>query len=380
MISSLAQRFVANQQRVREMSQRFTFINQAFDDAGVRYAVVKGVSLAPEFCPDLCLRYQGDFDYLIDQQSLAKAQQILLEAGYVAKPSPSSQEFIFVIPGAKPARSPGHYDARSPHAVELHLDIWDSDYDGIAMTPGFFSVERSRVQAWNGMAFPALSDEDAFLLQILHACHHLFGQWIRMSCLLEIGYFLNRRAGDMAWWTRVEERVGDNSLLREFVVVVTELANKLFAAPLPPVICEWSSRIRPAPRVWIDHYSRQWALGEFPAYRFELLPKSKFVLFLRQQYKKNAPVAQSPKKGRAPGSSLLARMAADIRRNPFLLLNAGLVETPVTGPTPSLSYSRWSPIPVRDPALATAESGEHSVAVSQCQLTERRAIQNRNCQ
>ena len=73
-----------------------------------------------------------------------------------------------------------------------------------------FTVERATTHAWNGFVFPALTDEDAFLLQVVHACQHLFALWIRMSCFLEIGYFLKRRVYDTALWNQIEQRVGDN--------------------------------------------------------------------------------------------------------------------------------------------------------------------------
>jgi hypothetical protein len=127
-ISRLERNFAANQERVAYMSQRFAFLNQKFNDTGVRYAVLKGLSLVPQFCPDAALRHQGDFDYLVDEPSLVAAQQVLIEAGYSPKRSRSNKEFIFVMRGtAEPSRGAEQYQVRAPHAAELHLDIWDSD-------------------------------------------------------------------------------------------------------------------------------------------------------------------------------------------------------------------------------------------------------------
>jgi hypothetical protein len=81
-------------------------------------------------------------------------------------------------------------------------------------------MERATTHEWNGFVFASLSDEDAFLLQVVHACQHLFGQWIRMSCFLEIGYFLKRCVHDTALWNGIERRIGDSLMVRQFVVVV----------------------------------------------------------------------------------------------------------------------------------------------------------------
>jgi hypothetical protein len=321
-MSRLERDFAGQLQRVENMSQRFGLLNQKFKDAGIHYAVLKGFSLVPQFCPDPLLRYQGDFDYLVDDESLPAARQVLLEAGYIPKPSPSSQESIFLMPGMGTPSRNSDYSARAPHAVELHLDIWDRDLDRVSLIPKLFSVEQARTHQWNGLTFPALVDEDALLLQVLHACHHFFSYWIRMSCLLEIGYFLNRRASDESLWGRVEQRVGDNLVLREFVVVVTELAAKLFAPPLPALVRDWGAKIRSGSRVWIESYARSWAFCDPPVYEFALFPKAKLVRFLHQQYRDGASTRKPMVRDLVLPSSRISRIASSIRDRPSLVFDA----------------------------------------------------------
>lgn len=321
-LSRLQRSFAVNQLRIADMSHQFGFLNQKFNDTGVRYAVLKGFSLVPEFCPDADLRHQGDIDYLVDEPSLLEAQRVLVKAGYVPKVSASRQEFVFILPGmGEPSHDPEQYYARGPHAVELHLDIWDSQYDRVQVEKLFF-VQQARTQRWHEFVFPALMDEDAFLVQVLHACHHVFNYWLRTACLFEIGYFLNRRADATSLWTRVEERVGDNLVLREFVVVVTELAAKLFGSPVPPLVRKWGSRIRSGPRVWIDRYARHWALSEMPTHSSSLFPGAKLALFLHQQYKDDTIAPTTSTRDRVLSHSRLVRIASSIRSNPSIVLNA----------------------------------------------------------
>jgi hypothetical protein len=70
-------------------------------------------------------------------------------------------------------------------------------------------------------------------------------------------------------------------MVREFVVLVCELAAKLFASPIPPLVRAWGAAIRPNPRLWIEKYARSFAFCEFPAYQFDRFPRSKLVLFLK---------------------------------------------------------------------------------------------------
>jgi hypothetical protein len=322
-LSRLERSFAANQARVEDMSRQFGSLNGRFDDLGIRFVVLKGFSLIPKFCAYAPLRHQGDFDYLVDGESLAAASRVLSDAGYVAKESRSSEEFIFVHPAGKPSRGAEQYLPSAPHAVELHVDLWDSRLHRVPGVPNLFSVERAETRHWNGLRFPALSDEDAFLLQVVHACHHLFTLWIRMSCLLEIAYFLNRRAGDGDLWNRIESRVGDSVVLREFVVIVSEMAARLFAAPLPPLVQIWGKSLRPASRIWIEHYSRRWLFSELPVYQFRLFPRSKLAVFLRQQYQDASVARESQEPKQVASSSRLARIGSSIRKEPSVVLKAG---------------------------------------------------------
>ncbi len=273
LLSRLETNFTANQGRVENMSRRFDALNNRFNQVGVGYAVLKGFSLIPQFCPYAPLRHQGDFDYLVDAQSLSAAQRVLVEAGYTPKDSPSSEEFGFVMPGAAaPSRTGRQYSADAPHAVELHLDVWHGNLSRLP-SPKLFAVDRAKPHEWNGFAFPALTDDDAFLLQVVHVCQHLFAQWVRMSCFFEIGYFLKRRGHDTALWSRIEQRVDDRLMLREFVVLVCELAAKLFACPLPPVVRAWGARMRPGPRIWIEKYARALRLLRIAGIPVRLVPK-----------------------------------------------------------------------------------------------------------
>ena len=321
--SRLDQTFDCNRRRVDDLSRRFDKINNKFHDAGIPFAVLKGFSLVPQFCPNASLRYQGDLDYLVDDPSLMAAQRVLIEAGYSPKPQISNQEITFLLPGAgKASRRQEQYSPQAPHAVELHLDIWDSELNRLPLLERQFSVERAITHQWNGLAFPALSEEDAFLLQVLHVCRHLFTYWVRMSCLYEIGYFLSKRAADTAFWRRLDERAGQSRVLRELIVVVTELTVQLFAPSVPLAVRAWVDDIRPATRIWIEKYARRCAFSEVPVYEFTLFPKSKLVLFLHQQYQ-NDCAQKNVLRSQLVVPSRLSRLVSSVKSDPSLLLNPG---------------------------------------------------------
>ncbi|HWY53805.1 MAG TPA: nucleotidyltransferase family protein [Terriglobales bacterium] len=323
-LSGLEKRLTTNQERVAHMARQFDFLNARFRDRGVRYAVVKGLSLVPQYCPDANLRHQGDFDYLIDDQSQPTAQRVLEETGYLMKLSISDKEFVFVMPEmVKPQLGDDQYQAQAPYAVELHLDIWDSDLHKVPVPWPLPHLDNAKIRQWHELTFPVLPDEDAFLVQVLHACNHLFTYWIRISWLWEIGYFLTRRADDALFWNGIEQRVQGTTVLQEFVVVVIELVAKLFGAPIPPTVRAWGENIRPPSRVWIDNYAHQWVFGEVPGYQFRLFPRAKLVLFLQQQYVGDASAQKLFARSRLLPPSQILHRGQSTNGDPSKVLRTG---------------------------------------------------------
>jgi hypothetical protein len=283
-LSSLEENLAANRRRVASMACQFDLLNRKLDEAGVRYAAVKGFSLVPQFCPDASLRHQSDFDYLVDNLSLPMAQSVLEDAGYALRKH-NANEFVFLMASAgPPPATDEQYEAYAPHAVELRLAFWDSELHGVYLTEPKFSVDDVRLQQWQGIVFRGLPDEDAFLLQVIHAFNHILTGWVRLSSLYEIGYFLNQRSADPLTWERIERRIGDNPLLREAVVLVTELSTHFFRASLPSTSRNWAAELRLPVRIWIKNYARKWAFARNQIHQFSLFSAAKVVLVLHQQY------------------------------------------------------------------------------------------------
>jgi len=282
-LSRLEDNLKVNRRRVARLSRQFNSLNQKFDAAGVKYVVVKGFSLVPQFCPDASLRHQIDLDYLVNRQSLSVAQHVLEAEGYFLKKH-STNEFVFLPQSAQvPVLADEQSEEHAAYAVELHLAFWDSDLHIMFLAEPEFSVENIVNRRWQGVGFRALPEEDAFLLQVIHAFHHLLTGWVRMSWLYEIGYFLNQQATDTLLWGRIERRVGSDPLLREMLAVVTELSAQFFEAPLPSTFGKWVEDIRPTVRIWIRNYARTWAFENQNA-EVSLFSTDKLVLFLHQQY------------------------------------------------------------------------------------------------
>jgi len=72
-LDALVQRLARNALRMRDMLTEFKRLNDAFRAHGVTAVTLKGFALAPDFCEDLTLRHQTDFDFLIHPDSVERA-------------------------------------------------------------------------------------------------------------------------------------------------------------------------------------------------------------------------------------------------------------------------------------------------------------------
>lgn len=312
----LEESLAANRQRTSRLATQFEELNRNFDQAGVAYAAVKGLTLVPEFCPEPYLRHQSDFDYLVDDESLPRACRALEHAGY-ALSMHSATDYVFRLPsdGFVPTVY-NQYSADAPHTVELHVSLWGSNAYDILLAEPRFCADRTVNYQRGRSTFRCLREEDLFLFLVAHVFYHISSYWLRLSWLYEIAYFLNRRATDTLLWTRVEQCMGDDPVRHEIVALVTTLAMHFFTAPMPPTMEAWP--LRPPVRLWIQRYSRVWAFGTNQAANFSFLPTAKLTLFLLQHY---VPDAKQFIWARLVPSTRLATIAHTLRSDPERILD-----------------------------------------------------------
>lgn len=278
----LEQRQQANRQRISRMKRTFELVNRLFCDAGVEYAVLKGFSLVPEYCPDASLRAQSDLDYLIAASSLDRARQILTEQGYVLRRQ-TGEEFAFWIPSAEPSTYSAQYDPEAPFMIELHGAVWDHGINEVPTAMRSISFVRMTLREWDGAVFHALPDGEIFLGQILHAFRHFMLGDVRPSWLFEIGFFLKNHREDSAFWSEIERLVQSNAMTGEIVRIITGLVATLFD-PTRSAVPLWFEQMSPTTRQWLNTYGRNLVLEGCPGYGPRLLPKTKLLIFLMEQY------------------------------------------------------------------------------------------------
>jgi hypothetical protein len=275
-----------NSCRVDHLLYETGCINEKLDQAGVQYVVIKGFSLWPEFCSDPYLRTQCDLDYLVARHSLRSAQNVLLELGYEGRSRRfDSQQFAFERPLRRvPSQFDSPYKLQTTPMVELHVGIWEDMTHHVPLEEPAFVLNSPKLKEWGGLRFPVLSDEDALLLQVLHAFQHMLSYWVKLSWLLEIGRFMEKRWRDSLFWEQFSQRLEGAPQLVEFSTIALELSANVFSAPMPEIAQHWRKFLRPSARLWLDNYGRRWALGESPPHKSKVFPDSKLSLFISGEY------------------------------------------------------------------------------------------------
>jgi hypothetical protein len=273
-----------NRRRLDYIAKEFASINERFRRAGVNFAVIKGFSLVPAFCPDAVLRAPSDLDYLVETESFCAAQRALEEEGYCLQHF-SDIEFKFGRPSSRiPTLSDDPYSRETEPLVELHLAFWNKETTYLPLNEPEFRVEQTTSHDWQGLRFPVLKEEDAFVLQMLHVFQHTLESWMKLCWLLEIGYFLKARASDTQFWDRVNVCMQEAPCLVEFAAVVTGLVGRVFTAPMPPIADHWAQCLRPTARLWLENYGWEWVIEDHPYDNLSLFSAAKLCIFLQREY------------------------------------------------------------------------------------------------
>ena len=271
----------SNSLRAAAIVDELRTLCERFTAAGVRYAVLKGIALLPDYCPDPSLRTQYDHDLLVLPSSREIAEEVLQQAGYHQKNLKTDHPLLYCLPDPEirfEKTSAAFYSPRLERSVEIHFRLWESDEDKIDIQLPEDLFERSVQRHWSGFDYVALSDEDCLVFQVLHAFRHILRNWCRLSIFLEISYFLNQRFSDSAFWARFAERIDHIRWAPEATAVVFGLAEHLFGAVIPPqILPKLTTPLSPALRLWNERYGRKSALTNFRDDKCSLFLYREFV-------------------------------------------------------------------------------------------------------
>jgi hypothetical protein len=260
---ALDQRLQQNTFRTRNMIAESVAIQREFQEAGLRYALLKGLSLWPSSFSRPELRSQFDLDFLVAESNLPQAREILARRGYrLYLAAGRSWEF-------KRNERP-HVDLHDLYRdtgafrVELHAEPQEQS--------GFSLLDRVLWNELAGFVTPTLSPFDLFLGHGLHAYKHTCSEFCRTALLLEFRRHILFHRDDLAFWETLEQLTGEDpqSALRLGAVIL--LIEQVMGEFAPGALTRWTIDPLPASaRLWIRIYGHRAVLSSFPGSKLYLL-------------------------------------------------------------------------------------------------------------
>ena len=259
----LDRRLQQNTLRTRNMIAESVAIQREFQEAGLRYALLKGLSLWPSSFSRPELRSQFDLDFLVAESNLPEAREILARRGYRLYLA-AGRSWEFKRNERPHVDLDDLYRDTGAFRVELHAEPQQPS--------GFSLLDRVLWHDLAGFVTPTLSPFDLFLGHGLHAYKHTCSEFCRTALLLEFRRHILFHRDDVAFWETLEQLTGENppSALRLGVVIL--LIEQVMGDFAPHTLTRWTIDPLPASvRLWIQMYGHRAVLGSFPGSKLYLL-------------------------------------------------------------------------------------------------------------
>jgi len=273
----LDQRLQRNQARAEDMFQEFARVIMAFERAHLKYAVMKGFSLIPDYTPAICLRHQTDIDLHIDAASIKDSFNVLKTLGYSHESDDPSGEMKFVRQLGRPFTGMADiYALQSASRIELHRHFWETRFQ-VALESDWDPLAHRSLKRLPDLTFPTLAEEDVFIGQLLHAFRHFLMGWIRSSWLFEIALFIRNRFEDQNLWYKATKRV-DSAKTAHACGFILLLCRQLLAMPIPGTLEEaFVDPLPPHLALWVELFGSRWVASDMAGSKLNLLVHEHFV-------------------------------------------------------------------------------------------------------
>ncbi len=246
----------ANRVRHERLLAAQSRISDVLASRGIDYVVLKGLAQWPWYSDDSQHRPQYDIDIYLPGESLSAGAKAIRKLGYecVSNVLDLGADHLPVM-----IRKSGwtwrgdYYDPEMPFSLELHFRFWNPhvlrfDVEGVAQ---FW--QRRVIRELSGLRFPTLDPADGLSYSALHLVRHLLGGDLRLCHVYEIAHFLERSAGDDAFWAHWHQTGLPACRLIEGIAF--RLAQEWFHCDLPPAAAETIDRLPSSIQRWFSLFA-----------------------------------------------------------------------------------------------------------------------------
>ncbi len=260
-----------NAERWNRAQRTYREIAEAFDAAGLEYAVLKGFSHCPLFVSDPRLRRQGDIDFLLTPEQVSCAWDVAARLGYepiVERDRHPTDHLPTLVRKTGWEWRGDFFDPEMPLSIELHFQLWRQETERLA--PGGLDCfwGRRENRELDGLRFTGLHPADTIAYSTLHSLRHLLRGDPGLFHFYELAWLLHHRADDTALWSAWLE-LHDESL-RRLEAICFALGHNWFGGRLPDVAREEIERLPPDVIRWSETFSWSPVAGMFQANKDEL--------------------------------------------------------------------------------------------------------------
>ncbi len=261
--SELSEREKANRRRTRLMLAEFMRINEVLRSACADYAVVKGFSLAGEFCSEPWLRHQCDTDLLVTPQSVPTVTSALISLGYKVESVEPSGEVCLAIRSAHVPSQDDYLYSEPPHwHVEIHTSFYEPAW-GVSLGIAKEWTGHIEWREIEGIRYPGLERAHRFLGQVLHAFRHI-SAWVRLSWLYEISCFAETFRNDSTLWEQIGHITDGDVKSRNACGVVCSMVQNTLGTQFHQAVQEkWIDSLTVRQQTWVQRCAPQMLLNDF---------------------------------------------------------------------------------------------------------------------
>jgi protein involved in polysaccharide export with SLBB domain len=251
-----------NRRRMAELASEACCIHVVFQRGHICYATLKGFSLAPLSVPRMELRSQVDLDFLVAEDDIFRAKELLETRGYQLR-AVSGRSWEFKANESAVLGWRDQYQPIAARAVELHVEARESPHP---------LLPRIRWEPFQNVDMPVLHPADLYLGQGLHLFKHIHSEFFRVAHLLEFRRHTVAREDDHVFFEDVRSASADHPRAVQGLAVaiaVTESATDQFA---PRSLRSWTIDQMPEGVCrWVHQYGAQATAATFPGSKRYLL-------------------------------------------------------------------------------------------------------------
>jgi len=323
LLVGLQQRLEANRRRTDVLKEQLAQVVAALDRRRLPYAILKGFSLSPQFCPDPALRHQIDIDVLIRPEHTSAASDAILSSGYRRIRSLTPGELVFQTPLSKtPSRRDEVYSLPKHFKVELHSSLWE-EVGGMTLNAPADNLLYTLRRFVEGVSFPVVPTERALIFHLLHVFRHLLAGWIRPSWLYEIAWFLNAPDANPELCRRAMTLIS-NTLSAQACGLPLCMASQLFQVEIPAPLARGLVDTLPREmKAWCSEYAERVVLCDPEGTKLGLLVERSFAkdrrAWRKRLLRRLAPFQGRPYLGDVEAGQVIPRWSHRLKNGLFLL-------------------------------------------------------------